>query len=118
MAAAAGALFQRIEAGEEEVELLEATVAEVVYVLGSRANYNLPREWIAERLRSLLAISGFRMDHKARCAHALELFASIGAISFADALLAATALDQTPPEVYSFDRGLDRVAGLTRIEPA
>ncbi len=117
MAAAAAALFGRIEDGEEEVELLDATVAEVVYVLASRTMYDLPRDLIVERLLSLLTISGFRMEHKARCIHALELFAAIRAISFADALIAAAALEQSPSEVYSFDRGLDRVEGLTRIEP-
>jgi predicted nucleic acid-binding protein len=118
MADAARILFDRIEAGEEEVKLLEATVAEVVYVLGSRANYNRSREWITDRLISLLAITGFRMEHKSRCVHALELFAATRAISFADALVAAAALEQSPSEVYSFDQGFDRVEGITRLEPA
>ena len=51
MAKAAQVLFDRIQAGQEEIEFLEATVAEVVYVLGSPAMYNLPRGRITELLR-------------------------------------------------------------------
>jgi predicted nucleic acid-binding protein len=117
MAEAARALLERVAVGDEEVEVLEATVAEIVYVLGSRAWYNRSRDWIAERLISLLAMNGFHIEHKARCLHALELFAATRAVSFADALIAAAALEQWPPEVYSFDRGLDRIEGVTRLEP-
>ena len=46
------------------------------------------------------------MEHKTRCIHALALFDGVRAISFADALLAVAAMEQSPPEVYSFDRGL------------
>lgn len=117
MADAALALLQRIEAGEEGVEILEATVAEVVYVLGSRLNYARSRDWIVDRLVPVLSMPELRMEHKGRCTRALQLFVALPGISFADALIAAATLEQEPHEVYSFDRGLDRVPGLTRIEP-
>lgn len=38
-------------------------------------------------------------------------------VDFADALLCARMLDETEPEIYSFDRHFDRVEGIRRVEP-
>lgn len=115
MSRAALELFRRIEQGREDVRVLEASVAEVVYVLASRALYALPRSSIREHLGYLLSYRSVHMDSKARCLRALDLYASISSINFADALVAAAALEEAQPEVYSFDAGLDRVPGVRRV---
>jgi predicted nucleic acid-binding protein len=117
MTDAAEALFARLQRGEEQVEVLEAVIAEVIYVLTSRALYALPRGEVAERLQLALTLSGISMDHKSRCLRALELYVRHRRLSFVDALVATAALEGEPPVVYSFDRDLDRVVGLTRREP-
>lgn len=117
MTRSAATLFRRIELGEEEVAALEATVAEVCYVLGSRALYGLPPGEIRDRLHFLLSYRGVQMEDKARCLRALDLYATYSRLSFADALIAA-AVEETPErEIYSYDRGFDGVAGVVRVEP-
>jgi predicted nucleic acid-binding protein len=110
-------LFQRIANGSEQAAVLDATIAEVVYVLSSRSLYGLPREDIRDRLQSLLAYRALRVEHKTRCLAALDLYVRYPALSFGDALIAAAALDEPPYELYSYDRGFDRVAGVVRVEP-
>lgn len=117
MSAASEALFQRLEQGEEQAMVLEATIAEVIYVLSSRRLYDLEREHIREVLFKLLSSTGLILATKERCLRALDLFAGNHRINFADALIVAAAEVDEPHEVYSFDRGFDSIAGITRIEP-
>lgn len=117
-ALAAQQLFNRVARGEERVALLEVTVAEVVFVLGSKALYAMSHQDIADRLRALLTHRNVQMSHKGRCLHALDLFAEHQSLSFGDAMICAAALDEDEAEVYSYDRGFDRVPGVTRLEPA
>ena len=109
-------LFERISAGQEEVYVLEATVAEVVYVLSSRSLYSLPRDVIRDSLTPLLVLRSLRVEHKERCLRALDIFVENRSLGFGDSLLAAAALDDDG-RVYSFDRGFDRLAGISRLEP-
>jgi predicted nucleic acid-binding protein len=117
MARSAMRLFEKVDNGEDEVAVLESTIAEVVYVLASARTYALSAEEIRDRLQPLLLFEGLRMDNKSRCLRALEINAAERAISFADALVSSAALDESGAEVYSFDRDFDRIAGITRIEP-
>ena len=117
MADRAEELLARIDSGEEAVALLDANVAEVVYVLGSTKLYHLTREAVVEALTPILQIDGIRLEHKARCLAALQLYARYRAVNFADALMAAAALEDSKPEVYTFDRKVRSVPGLTSIQP-
>ena len=103
-------LLERVRTGAEAVEVLESTVAEVVYVLGSRNLYSRTREWISDRLLFVLNLEGLHMEHKSRCQRALSLYAQDRNVSIADALVAFAAMDGPTGEVYSFDHGFDRVA--------
>ena len=115
---AAQALFLRVDRGEERIALLDVTVAEVVYVLSSRRLYNLPPREFANRLAAMLSHRGIQMTQKRRCLDALELYATHKTLNFGDAILAATVLSEPETELYSFDKGFDRVPGVVRLEPA
>jgi predicted nucleic acid-binding protein len=117
MSRAALELFQRIEDGHEDVAVLDATVAEVVYVLGSTSLYNQSRVTIRDALTQLLVYRNVRMDNKPRCLRALDTYAAISSAKFADALVASAAIEEPEHQVYSFDRGFDWIAGITRVEP-
>jgi len=117
MTRVSASLFARIARSEEEVAVLEATVAEVVYVLSAPRFYNVPHGEIRDRLQALLSERGILMEHKGRCLRALDLFVAHRQLNFGDALLAAAVEDEPEATLYSFDRGFDRVEGITRIEP-
>ena len=118
MTALAESLFQRLQRGEEQVQVLESVVAEAIFVLTSRNLYNLARSEVRDRLAFALTLTGVEMQNKARALHALELYVEQRRLSFVDALIAVAAMEETPPEVYSFDQGFDRLDGVTRIEPS
>jgi predicted nucleic acid-binding protein len=117
MATACHALFRRIDEGFEEVTVLDSTVAEVVYVLSSRALYGQPRDAIRNRLSVLLSIRGVRVENRARCLRALDIWVGNRLLNFGDTLLAAAAQEANEAEIYSYDRGFDRVEGVRRVEP-
>ncbi len=112
----AGALFARVIAGETTVIVSPMAIADAVFVLTSRNLYAVPRHDAAEMLISLLTHPGFLVEHKARTIVALTLFRAHN-LDFGDAYTAAVALEEEIPEVFSYDRGFDRVSGLRRIEP-
>src|SRR5262245_45183198 len=117
MSVATAQFFKSVAGGDEEVLLLEATVAEIVYVLRSQRLYNLPNVEVRDRLSALVSERGILMEHKDRCLRALDLYASHPDLKFGDALLAAAVEEQPDHEVYSYDRGFDRIEGIRRVEP-
>lgn len=106
-------LFEAVTQGEE-VLVEEVVLAEVVWTLASF--YRMPRSSIADALLELLAEENLRALDKEALRLALVLFSEKN-LDFADALLAAKALQSGDPVVYSFDRDLDHVAGVVRREP-
>jgi predicted nucleic acid-binding protein len=56
MAEAAKALFLAIQRGEEEATTTEVVLHEVVYVLASKAHYNVPPAEIVANLKPLLRL--------------------------------------------------------------
>ena len=110
------ALFQRVEKGDEAVTTCEAVIAEVVYVMASAKLYHLPRAKIRELLRPLLMLRGFHLPQRSILLRALDLFESQPRLDIADALLAAHA-EARGATVTSYDRDLDRVPGIRRVEP-
>lgn len=110
-------LFRRANRGEIELATSEAVVAEVIYVLASPQIYRTPRIEIAARLGALLAGGGLRLEHKDVVLEALQQYGDTN-LSFIDCLCVAHA--RRPPfmgAIYSYDRGLDRLAGIRRLEP-
>ncbi|MBI3978661.1 MAG: PIN domain-containing protein [Chloroflexi bacterium] len=111
----AARLFDRLAAGELTVTVDEIVVAEVVWTLSSY--YRMARKEIAESLLQLLSIDGFECRNGGVVQRALVLYEE-KRIDFADALLCASMLAAGETDIYSFDRDLDKVAGIRRIEPS
>ncbi len=101
-------------AGGHELILLDTIVAELVYVLDGY--YGLPRREIATAVRSLLALPSVLTPDLGLLLRVVELFETLR-LDFADAYLAAAGELWGIGRVASFDRRLDRVRGITRIEP-
>jgi|tagenome__1003787_1003787.scaffolds.fasta_scaffold20575041_3 predicted nucleic acid-binding protein len=111
------ALFQRLGSGAESVTTSEVIIAEVVYVLSSRAQYGLSHADIRGRLLPLLAARGLRLLQKRVCLRALDLYAAHPFLDYEDALSVAYMEHERIAELYSYDRGFDRVTGVQRVEP-
>jgi uncharacterized protein len=110
-------LIQRANRGEIELVTSEAVVAEVVYVMSSPRLYGTSRIEIASRLGAVIVASGLRLEHKSTILDALERFGNTN-LHFVDCLCVEHARRLgIPAAVYSYDRGLDRVPGVRRLEP-
>ena len=78
--------------------------------------YRAPREQVARSLRSLLAMRSVVVADVGRLLRALEVY-ELQRLDFAEAYLVAVAEQQGPAAIASFDRAIDRVATVARVEP-
>lgn len=97
-----------------ELLLTDLVAAETVYVLESF--YEAPRHQVAEALRALLAFDSIACVDPALLLRAVEVHET-APIGFAEAYLVACAESTDVGAIASFDRSLDRVATIERIEP-
>jgi predicted nucleic acid-binding protein len=109
-------LFQQARRGEIQLATSEAVVAEVVFVLASRELYALPRAVIAADLGAMLSNNGLHLDYKEMVLVALDLYESTN-LHFVDCLCVVHARRLDAAAIFSYDRGLDRVPGVRRLEP-
>jgi predicted nucleic acid-binding protein len=110
-------LLERANRGEIELVTSEAVIAETIFVLASPRLYGRPREEITSRLGAVLTGSRLRLDHKETVLGALELYGSTR-LHFVDCLCVAHARRPAVPHaVYSYDRGLDGIPDIPRLEP-
>jgi predicted nucleic-acid-binding protein len=101
-------------ASEPELYLADLVVAETVYVLESF--YKTPREQVAEAMRSLTAMRSMLTVDPALLLRAIEVY-EIDRLDFAEAYLVASAEASGVETIASFDRSIDRVGTVRRIEP-
>jgi predicted nucleic acid-binding protein len=99
---------------ESELLLTDLVVAETVYVLESF--YEAPREQVAEAMRSLIGFSSVITVDPALLLRTLEIYETDG-IDFAESYLVACAESTGVNRVASFDRSIDRVGTIERVEP-
>lgn len=109
--AARATAFLRVQ---QELLLADLVVAETVYVLESF--YEAPRVQVAEAMQSLLAFSSVTVVDPALLLRAIEVY-EIDRLDFAEAYLVACAESTGVGRVVSFDRSIDRVKTIERIEP-
>jgi predicted nucleic acid-binding protein len=115
-AAATERLLRDVEAGRTASPLITAsTLSEAVFVLLGKT-YRYPRSAVADFIQALLD-APLRFPERAVIERALPLYRDVHD-DWDDCLLSAYAIERTNGEIASFDRGLDRIPGLTRIEPA
>lgn len=100
--------------GADELLLTDLIVAETVYVLESF--YEVPRSTVAEAVRSLIAFRSIICVDPALLLRAIEVYET-DRIDFAEAYLVASAESTGVDTIASFDRSIDRVGTITRVEP-
>jgi predicted nucleic acid-binding protein len=101
-------------AAASELYLADLIVAETIYVLESF--YRAPREQVADAMRSLVAMRSMITVDPALLLRAIEVY-EVERLDFAEAYLVACAESTGIGRVASFDRTIDRVASVERIEP-
>lgn len=94
--------------------LTDLVVAETVYVLESF--YKAPRQQIAEAVRSLVAFDSMVCVDPGLLLRAVEVYET-DRVDFAEAYLVACAETTGVIEIASFDRSLDLIETIRRIEP-
>ncbi len=113
MAEKARRLVERADKGEVILVVLPVVLAETIYTLESF--YELERKEIATTLLDFLRKQGIEPAEPDRLSNALTRCQERNA-HFADAYLAAAALDMAHP-IASFDRDFDKFKDVQRIEP-
>jgi len=98
----------------EALILVDLVAAEVVYVLESV--YEVERERVAELVRAILGFSTITVVDDVLLLRALEIYEQYR-IHFAESYLAACAELSGVGAVASFDRDVDRVTSIRRLEP-
>jgi len=99
---------------DHDLILPDMILAEMVYVLESY--YEHPRSHVAEAARSLLALPSVSAADPELLLRTIELHEA-ERLDFADAYLCASAELSGVRAVASFDRQIDRVATVRRVEP-
>ena len=109
----AKAIFDAMEGGRLTVLCEPVTLAEVVWVL--KSFYKLTPQEISTELTQLAMNTGFIIPSKPQYLLALQLYG--GPIPhFGDACACAAAIDKCEGRLFSFDRGIPKVAGIARME--
>lgn len=98
----------------DELLLPDLIVAEMVYVLESY--YEVPIEEVGRLVRSVIAFDAVRTLDPALLLRSLEIYV-VHRIDFAEAYLVASAESAGVSDIASFDRSIDRVPTVNRIEP-
>ena len=110
MAARATAYLQR----ESELLVADLIVAETIYVLESF--YEIARPEISEAMRALIVMESVSVVDAPLLLRAVEIY-EYDRLDFAEAYLIASAESTGVMQVASFDRSIDRVKSITRVEP-
>ena len=100
--------------GDDQLLLTDLVLAECVYVLESF--YEVERPRVAELMRAAIAVPSVAVVDPPLLLRALEVY-ELDRIDFAEAYLAASAEATGVGAILSFDRSVDRVDTITRIEP-
>jgi predicted nucleic acid-binding protein len=109
--AARATAYLRSETG---LLLTDLVAAETVYVLESF--YEAPRDQVAQAMRSLLGLDTVSCVDSTLLLRAIEVYET-DRIDFAEAYLVGCAESTGVGRIASFDRSLDRVSTVERIEP-
>ncbi len=99
----------------EELLVPDLIVAEVVYVLESF--YEVERQRVAELVRAIIGFPAIAVVDQPLLLRALEVY-EVDRLDFADAYLVANAEASGVQTIASFDREIDRVTTVRRLEPS
>ena len=98
----------------EDLLLTDVIAAETVYVLQSF--YEASREQVATTIRSIVAFERIITADPMLLLRAVEIYET-DRLDFSDAYLVAAAESHGIDRVASFDRSIDRMASIERVEP-
>jgi predicted nucleic acid-binding protein len=98
----------------DELLLADLILAETVYVLESF--YELERPRVAELARAIVAFGPVQVIDVNLLLRAVEVY-ELDRLDFAEAYLVASVEQSGVGVVASFDRSIDRVQTVTRLEP-
>jgi predicted nucleic acid-binding protein len=104
----------RLLARADQLLLPDLIAAEVVYVLESF--YEVPPTRVAELVRAIIAFPAIEVADEPALLRALEVY-EVHRLDFADAYLVAEAEISGVNAVASFDKGIERVPTVRRVEP-
>ncbi len=99
----------------DELLLPDLIVAEVVYVLESF--YEVKRRRVAELARAIVGFPAVVVVDEPLLLRALEVY-EVERLDFAEAYLVASAEASGVGAIASFDRTIDRLSTVRRIEPS
>ena len=98
-----------------ELLLTDLIVAEVVYVLESF--YEVERQRVAELARAIIGFPAVAVVDEPLLLRALEVY-EVERLDFAEAHLVASAEASGVGTIASFDREIDRLTTVQRVEPS
>jgi predicted nucleic-acid-binding protein len=101
-------------AGEKHLLLADLVLAECIYVLESF--YEVGRVQVAMLMRAALALPSVAVIDTPMLLRALEVY-EVERLDFAEAYLVASAEATGVTRIMSFDRAIDRVESILRVEP-
>jgi predicted nucleic acid-binding protein len=104
----------RYLATADQLLLPDLILAEVACVLESY--YEAPRDQVATALRAILAFPAIRVLDADVLQRTVEIY-DVARLDFADAYLVASAERTGVGAIASFDRSVDRVPTVRRVEP-
>ncbi|MDQ3695180.1 MAG: PIN domain-containing protein [Chloroflexota bacterium] len=113
--ARATALVTAIEDGKRVVRLADTVVFETVFTL--EKSFRASRPAIADMLRPILDLPGIVLPGKRIYVSVFDLWPREASLSFADCYHLCLTRQLGLPAILSFDRQLNRLPGVTRIEP-
>ena len=111
----ATAFLFRIERGEQRARIADTVVFEIVFTL--QRQYRVPKAEIREQVLALIELPAFELRGKDRLRRAFDRYVELN-LSFADAYHSTLMEWEKLTQIVSFDRGFDRVPGITRVEPS
>jgi predicted nucleic acid-binding protein len=103
-----------LDAGARIV-LTDVVIAEVCYVL--TRGYGFSRAEVSDRLAEVMNLKSIEVADADLAIETLRIWTD-ARVDFADAYLAALARSVDRAGVLSFDKGLDRIEGVERVDPA
>lgn len=109
-----GAAASAFLADAEELVLTDLVLAEIVYVLESF--YRVPRARVAALARSVIGFPAISTRDESLLLRAVEVYER-DRLDFAEAYLVACAEESGVRAIASFDRSIDRVTGVVRLDP-
>lgn len=108
-------VIEAIEAGARAVRLTDTIVFETVFTL--EKTYAVPRDAIREVLQPIIDLPGIVLPGKRLYTKVFDLWIQQAGLSFADCYHLCVARHLGIPTIISFDRKLNRLPGVTLVEP-